>query len=252
VKLKQFLNNKSSFIIVGLINIALFHYAIIRLWFFLLDSTGRNAVDVGPYQWTINTLLLCFFSIPHSLLLNSKTKRRLLNYIPGKLYSTIYSLHACIAIILMDEFWVTIGPNLMISTKFTSNIITILYIFSWLFMFWTMSTIGLFKQSGIEEWWNAIKRKKIKGSLIQHGPYKICRHPIYVAFLGMIWFTPNISADRLYLSLFWTIYIFVGATFKEVRLSKSKMYREYSKKVPAFPLFPKKLDHIIAKKVWSI
>ncbi|PIK14864.1 hypothetical protein [Halobacteriovorax sp. JY17] len=252
MEVKQFLEKRYVFITIGIINIVLFHYAIIRLWFFLLDSTGRYDANSVPYPWTINTTLLCFFSIPHSLLLNSNIKRKLLSYIPGKLYSTIYSLHSCIAIILLDEFWTSIGTNLIISTGLSSTIILVFYTLSWLFMFWTMSSIGLFKQSGIEEWWKAVRKKRLKGALVQHGPYKICRHPIYVAFLGMIWFTPNMSEDRLYLSLFWSAYIFIGATFKEMRLSKSNVYREYSKKVPAFPLFPKKLDNFISKKIWSV
>ena len=105
-------------------------------------------------------------------------------------------------------------------------------------MFWSMVETGLFRQSGIEEWWRALTHKKMKQGLLKNGPYQICRHPIYASFLGMIWFTPNMSLDRLFLAISWSVYIFIGAYLKEKRLMKNKGYRDYAATVPAFPLMP--------------
>tara|TARA_R110002072_G_scaffold534_6_gene3944 strand:+ start:122172 stop:122891 length:720 start_codon:yes stop_codon:yes gene_type:complete len=237
---------------IGLINIALFHYAIFRLWFFLNDSSGRLQSDSLVFTLAIDALLLAFFSLPHSFLLDSKVKVKLLRYIPKSLYSTIYSLHACLGIILMDSFWVSFGPSLIDFSVGGELLISAFYWISWIGMFWSMVATGLFRQSGIEEWWLTLKGKKIKNNLLHNGPYQICRHPIYASFLGMIWFSSHVSIDRLFLAFAWTAYIFIGASLKERRLLRNKKYKEYSESTPAFPFLPKSIDQFFMTKVWGL
>jgi methanethiol S-methyltransferase len=248
--LKEHMERKSVFVTIGLFNVVFFHYSIMRLWFFLLNSSNRLILDTPYWGWAINTVLIVFFSVPHSLLLNSNVKKSLLNFIPNKLYSTTYSIHACIAITLMDTFWVDSGISIFHLPRNLESIIFVLYTLSWLFMFWSMIATGLFRQSGIEEWWKALRNENTKNPLPKNGPYKICRHPIYASFLGMIWFTPYMSIERLYLSLAWTIYILIGASLKERRLRKNKDYQVYSQNVPAFPFIPKGWDNFLTSKIW--
>ncbi len=151
----------------------------------------------------------------------------------------------------MDNYWVDMRPNLLPLPQWAQLIVMALYVLSWLFMFWSMFATGLFRQSGIEQWWLGLRGKQIKHELLQSGPYKLCRHPIYASFLGMIWFTPNMSIDRLYLSLFWSAYILLGASLKERRLRRNKKYQNYSQKVPAFPFVPKKWDNFLTYKIWG-
>lgn len=249
--MKELLSKRLVFIGIGIFNIALFHYAILRLWFFLLNSSGRLEVQSPILALVINTALLVFFSAPHSFLLNSKVKVKFLQYMPNTLYGTFYSLHACLGIVLMDNYWVTMGPNLLNLNQISEGVIIALYTFNWLFMFWSMLATGLFRQSGIEEWWKGLKGEKIKYTLLSNGPYRVCRHPIYASFIGMIWFTPNVSIDRLYLSLFWTAYILLGASLKERRLRRNKKYQSYSQEVPAFPFMPRSWDNFLTYKIWG-
>jgi len=194
-----------------------------------------------------------FFSIPHSLLLQTKVKKSLHSHIPRELYPTVYSLHATVSLSLMYLFWKDSSVN-FISFKNDGVIyfIKALYISSWFFMFWSMLATGLFKQNGVDSWWAKIRGKKYQYKMPTQGPYQLTRHPIYVGFLGMIWFTPNYSIDRLLISLFWTGYILIGMYLKEKRLLRNKSYRDYSKKVSIFPLIPKKLDYYLKELIWSV
>ncbi len=250
--LKKFLSNKPSFIAVGIINIILFHYAIFRLFMFLYDSSGRQTFDSLPVGLLINTLLILFFSVPHSLLLNSKIKTSFLKLIPNSLYSTFYSLHSCLAIVLIDSYWVDFGGSLYNLTGSQEMIFNVLYVLSWLFMFWAMVSTGLFRQSGIEEWYLSLHGKKMKYSLAKHGAYTLCRHPIYAAFIAMIWTTPHMTYDHLYLTSAWSIYILWGAGQKEKRLMKNRNYRSYAAQVPAFPFIGKVADNFFTSILWRI
>ena len=127
-------------------------------------------------------------------------------------------------------------PNLL------KDIISILYVFSWVFMAWSMWATGIFRQSGIEEWWQTLRGKKLNQSLLKDGPYRLCRHPIYSAFLGMIWFTAEISPERIFLIIIWTIYIYLGARWKDQRLLRNVSYASYAQATPAFPLMSKELE----------
>lgn len=250
--IKKFFNYRPTFICFGIINIIIFHYAIYRLFMFLYFSSDRLTLDSLPLSLLVNTLLITFFTVPHTLLLHSKVKTKIINYIPKALYSTFYSLHSCIAIILMDLYWADLGGSLYIITGHYKYFFNVLYVLSWLFMLWSMISTGIFRQSGIEEWYLAIKDKMFKKNLSQSGAYSICRHPIYSAFLAMLWTTPNMTYDHLYLTLFWSVYIVWGAGNKERRLIKNNQYKSYAEVTTAFPFIGKNIDIFVKKIVWRI
>lgn len=250
--MKRFLSKKPIFLITGLINFGLFHFAIFRLFVFLYDSSNRQTIESIWLSILINFVLLMFFTIPHSLLLESKVKEKILRYVPNRLYSTFYSLHACIGIILLDSFWVDMGGSIYQLHGDVKHLFDVLYVFSWLFMFYAMVSTGLFRQSGIEEWFKALKGKPMKYDIKTHGAYSLCRHPIYAAFIAMIWTTPNLTFDHLFLSVIWTVYILWGAGQKERRLIRNKSYQDYARNVVAFPFLNKFLDNGITKYLWRI
>jgi methanethiol S-methyltransferase len=63
------------------------------------------------------------------------------------------------------------------------------------------------------------------------------RHPVYLSFLGLIWFAPTVTLDRALLIAVWTVYIFLGSYLKDRRLQYylGPTYREYQARVPGYP-----------------
>lgn len=152
----------------------------------------------------------------------------------------------------MDKYWADMGGALYHLEGDLGLLFNALYVLSWLFMLWAMISTGLFRQSGIEEWYLHLKGKKIRYSLAQNGAYGLCRHPIYAAFIAMIWTTPNMSYDHLFLTLAWTGYILWGAGQKEKRLSRNNAYKEYAEHVTAFPFIGKIGDKLFTKILWRV
>jgi len=249
-RIYSYLSTKPVYLLIGIINIIIFHYSIIRLFIFLYQTPQVIGKADFLGALFVDTLLLLFFCIPHSLLLHAKAKQLFYQYIPKSLYPTIYSLHASIGIILMEKYWMSFGMDFYSLSGSAKLVMNGCYIFAWIFMFWSMWTTGLFSQNGIKEWWLGLRGKNLKGTLLTHGAYGLCRHPIYASFMAMIWFTPNMTYDHLFLSIAWTAYILIGAAFKERRLSRNKLYQKYSHEVPAFPFIPLSWDAFFTRKIW--
>lgn len=245
--MKKFLNTKFGFLAFGLLNVVVFHYAIYRLFIFLYDSSNRWSIEHTWMGVLINLALIMIFTIPHSWLLSSNAKKFFYQYIPTNLYPSLYSLHACISIILMDLYWVDLGIDIYNLQGANLRIMQGLYAASWLMMFWSMLSTGLFKQSGIQAWWRSINKKPQRNDLPVIGAYQICRHPIYASFIGMIWTTPHMTAGHLMISLIWGAYILYGAYQKDKRLIRNKFYQEYMQKIVAFPFIPKRLDNLLVR-----
>jgi len=58
-----------------------------------------------------------------------------------------------------------------------------------------------------------------------------------MSFMGLIWFTPNMTLDHAILTIIWTVYIYAGSYFKDRRLIGfiGKKYIEYGRRVSGLP-----------------
>jgi protein-S-isoprenylcysteine O-methyltransferase Ste14 len=95
-------------------------------------------------------------------------------------------------------------------------------------------------QTGFAPWWAWLRGREVpRRSFGPKGAYKLLRHPVYLSFLGLVWFNPMMTIDRLTLALLWTTHVFVGSYLKDRRLEFyiGEPYRQYEARVPGYPLF---------------
>jgi protein-S-isoprenylcysteine O-methyltransferase Ste14 len=112
---------------------------------------------------------------------------------------------------------------------------------SWVGLFYSLSLTGLGYQTGWTPWWHWLHgRPPPRREFRPRGAYHLLRHPIYLSFLGLIWFTPAMTADRAVLTAVWTAYIFVGSYLKDERLARyvGRPYRRYQQRVAGYPFMP--------------
>ena len=74
--------------------------------------------------------------------------------------------------------------------------------------------------------------------IVTTGAFRSMRHPVYMSFLGLIWFTPVMTLDHAILTAVWTLYIYAGSYFKDRRLMQfiGSPYYEYGRRISGFPL----------------
>ena len=60
------------------------------------------------------------------------------------------------------------------------------------------------------------------------------RHPLYFSVLLLIWFCPDLTADRLLANILWSAWIWMATRWEERDLTGDfgDAYREYQKRVP--------------------
>jgi len=70
--------------------------------------------------------------------------------------------------------------------------------------------------------------------LVTDGLYAYIRHPLYIAGLIFIWFSPDMTLNRLVLWVILSLYILIGAYFEERKLLNDfgVEYAEYKAKTP--------------------
>src|SRR4029077_20401737 len=107
----------------------------------------------------------------------------------------------------------------------------------WAGLFYSMWLNGLGYQSGWTPWRHWVRRQPIPSRQFHpRGAFRFLRHPVYFCFLGLVWFTPVMTADRAILTAVWTVYVFIGSHLKDERMAyyAGEPYRQYQARVPGY------------------
>ena len=116
--------------------------------------------------------------------------------------------------------------------------INVAFIGSWAALFYSLHLTGLGYQTGLTPWWHWLRRKPLGPRRFEpRGAYLWLRHPVYLSFLGLVWFAPVVTLDRAILIGAWTVYIAIGSCLKDQRLVYylGDRYREYQSRVRGYP-----------------
>lgn len=105
-------------------------------------------------------------------------------------------------------------------------------------LFCSLHLTGLGYQTGWTTWRLWMRGEKIPPrEFSPRGAYRLLRHPVYLRFLDLIWFTPVLTFDRALLVAIWPPYIAIGSYLKDRRLVYylGDRYRRYQADVPGYP-----------------
>lgn len=222
----------------GLATHALFGVTVWHLFFFL---SGRHVnAPAGPL-WG-NAILAFQFALPHSVLLHPRGREFFGRWIPQPLYGCVFTLVTCLSLLVLFAGWRSHPFVFWQLEGWPRRLMYFGFGFSWFGLFYSMSLTGLGYQTGWTPWWHWVHRRPLpKRAFHPRSVYQWIRHPIYLSFLGLLWFTPTMTADRALLTGVWTIYIFIGSYLKDERLAYylGDSYREYRNRVRAYPFFPR-------------
>ena len=215
----------------------LFAFTVWHLFWFLKD--GRPAT--GPTSLWRPAGLALLFAVPHSLILWPPAKKRLTRWIPGAFYGLFYCVVTCVSLLVVFAYWQGSTPVLWQLTGPAAAAMNVGFAASWIGLFYSLHLTGLGYQTGLTPWLYWLRRQpQPRRDFVPRGAYLWLRHPVYLSFLGLVWFTPTMSADHAVLTGLWTVYLFVGSWLKDERLAYylGESYRAYQQRVPGYPLMP--------------
>lgn len=219
---------------VGVLTHALFAVTVWYLFWFL--SGPESLARTGP-MW-INGLLAFQFALLHSLILHPSTRRRLGRWIGPEFYGCFLCVVTCVSLLVTFAYWQTSAIVFWQLEGWGRLLIEGAFFGSWVALIYALSLTGLGYQTGLTPWLAWLRARKLpRREFVPRGAYRWMRHPVYLAFLGLVWFTPTMTLDRMVLAGVWTAYILVGSYLKDARLVYylGDTYRAYQAKVWGYP-----------------
>ena len=220
----------------GLVTHVLFGITVWYLFWFLKDGTGTTGGDLG------HDALLCLqFAVTHSLILLPSMRRRVNRLIGEEFYGCFFCAATCLSLLTMIACWHRSPVVIWSLNGWGRIVVESAFLLSWPALIYSLSLTGLGYQTGWTTYWHWLRRQPVPHRQFRpRGAYLILRHPVYLSFLGLIWFTPQMTLDHLILTSVWSIYIFVGSVLKDRRLIRyvGDAYREYQAQVPGYPFLP--------------
>lgn len=206
---------------------------------YLFQFLRFGAFYAHDYWMVTDPLLAIGFAIPHSLLLAPPIAAKVKRYVPAALMGCLHCTMTCLSLILMFQFWGRSSIELWHLSGIGEQMMLAGFYGSWVVLLYSLYLTGLGYQTGLTQWWYWMLRKPLpQRKFVVTGIYRWMRHPVYLSFLGLIWFTPVMTLDHALLTVVWTIYIYLGSVFKDRRLLKfiGEPYREYATRVSGLPV----------------
>lgn len=188
-------------------------------------------------QWT-NVLLALLFAVPHSLLLSPRVRHAISQKIGSPFYGLFYCCVTCASLWAVFLNWHDSDYVLWELQGWSRWGMESAFAAAWVALFYSLHLSGLTWQTGLTPWWQWACGKPLpRRRFHESGWYRWFRHPIYLSFLGLIWFTPRCTLDHAILVGIWTAYIFIGSWLKDRRLEyyMGEEYLEYESRVPGYP-----------------
>ncbi|MCC9602114.1 hypothetical protein LOC67_16250 [Stieleria sp. JC731] len=220
----------------GFGNQLLFLVTVWYLFWFLRDG----ATSQSHQHWIIRDCSLAlFFAFSHSVMLVPRTRKYLTHWIPNAFYDSTFCVVTCVSLLLLFFGWRSSEMVLWEVDGFALQAIRACFYLSWAALFYSLALTGLGYQNGWTPFYFWLRRQKSPRRVFKpRGAYKLIRHPVYLSFLGLVWFTPKMTLDHAALTAIWTGYIFYGSFLKDRRLERfiGEPYRQYEREVPGYPL----------------
>ena len=214
---------------------ALFVFTVWHLFWFMREGASATAG-----HWVIRDCAFAvIFAVSHSIMLVPVSRRKLTKIIPGPFYDSVFCLVTCVSLLVLFFGWRSSETVIWELTGPLRDGVVAAFYASWAALFYSLSLTGLGWQNGWTPFWHWLKctpppRREFK----PRGAYKLIRHPVYLSFLGIVWFTPRMTLDHAALTAIWTAYIFYGSFLKDRRLLHfiGEPYKKYSQRVAGYPL----------------
>lgn len=225
---------RMSGIAFGVATHLLFAATVVFLYLFL-EATDRGhpagslLIDIG---------LALQFAVIHSTLLYPTVRKRLTRFIPSPFYGCFFCTVTCLQLLLTFACWQSSPVDVWNLTGIAAAGMRAGFFISWVLLYYSLYLSGLGWQTGLTPWWAWVRRQPSpRRDFAPCGAYRMLRHPVYLSFGGLLWFTPHLTLDHALLTGIWTTYIFVGSWLKDRRLEFliGDQYRDYMARVPGYP-----------------
>lgn len=213
----------------------LFLWTVVYLFLFLRYCEGTSLAG----WWWSDALMAAGFGLPHSVILFPPMQKRIRRWLPGGLIGCLHCTVTCVSLLLMFRYWGSSGIVLWDMNGMAEGAMLACFYLSWVALLYSLYCTGFGYQTGLTQWWYWWRQiTPPRRPFLTTGAFRYMRHPVYMSFLGLVWFTPTMTLDHAILTAVWTLYIYIGSWAKDRRLLHyiGDEYLAYARRVPGLPL----------------
>ncbi len=208
------------------------------IFMMFLFRGSYNLVDLGisDIQVLIFDAFLCllFFS-QHSIMARKPFRQRLAQFLPAQYTGALYAVASGVAVILLVVFWQESSYTLVSPQGLVRWVLRAVFVVAIGGVAWTIWALGFLVNFRLQPLMDDLRGKQsLPTPVIQRGPYRWVRHPLYFSSLLMIWSYPDLTLDRLLFNLLFTVWVILAILLEERGLVSAygEAYRSYQRKVP--------------------
>lgn len=210
---------------------ALFVAALLYFGYCYAVPFGRLADDAavaGPI--TVDLLLFSAFALHHSVLARTGAKQIVTRLMPAPLERPAYVWIASLLFIVVCALWQPVAGVLWNAHGLAAWGLRALSVVGVWLTLQSAIMLDVFELAGTRAFMTPLGGST---ELKSHGPYGLVRHPIYLAWLFLVWTPTTMNGTRLVFAAISTAYLVIAIPFEERSLhgTLGPAYAAYAKRV---------------------
>ena len=183
---------------------------------------------------SVNLAVLSVFALQHSVMARPSFKQWWTQFVPKPIERSTYVLCSNLAMMLMFAAWQPMGGTVWDLGGAGQVAMYFLFGVGWLTVLYSTFLVNHFDLFGLRQVWLNLRNQPYTTLPFREPSlYRYVRHPLYVGWLMVMWFTPTMTASHLLFALITTAYILIAIQLEERDLVKALPgYAEYRRRVP--------------------
>ena len=200
---------------------------------YFLQFPGHGPGGLNPVL--LNVAIFAAWGGIHSVLSRHVTKDFMRHWMHDDFVKPVSVIIMGISQCFMLYYWQPLNGILWQTSGLAYWILTALFLSGFGLVFYASLLLDYMEVLGVRKILRRIKGEAAKPpELALKGPYRYCRHPVYIATIAALWIGPVMTYGRLEFVILGTVYIFIGTCLEEMtaRAEIGDAYEAYQARVP--------------------
>jgi protein-S-isoprenylcysteine O-methyltransferase Ste14 len=178
----------------------------------------------------IDVLLFVCFGLHHSLFARAGLKDRVRGWVGAGLQRSVYVWIASVLFFAMVWFWQPVAGTLWRASGIVGWLLMLVQLGGLVLLLAVGRRTDVLDLAGLRQ---TDARAEAPSTPINRGPYRLVRHPLYLAVLLLLWPAPVMTGTRFLFTALFTAYVVVAIPFEErdLRQTFGDGYAEYARRV---------------------
>lgn len=200
-------------------------------WVRAFDAPALGDSGLGPAA--VDVALFTLFAFHHSLFARTGLKRWVLRVAPTTLERSLYVWIASVLFIATCALWQPVPGEAWRAGGAVAIVMRVLQVLAAGATLVAARSLDALDLAGLRQVMVAGRPTPPPRALDDHGLYGLVRHPIYSAWLAIVWLPPVMNGSRLVFAIVSSLYLCLAVPFEERDLRRvfGDAYAHYQRRV---------------------